>query len=655
MCSIIGYLGPDQAAPVLVRGLRRMEYRGYDSVGVATKTARGVQVRKGVGRVAEVNGAERLDEMGGSVGIGHTRWATHGGVTGANAHPHPSSSGAVAVVHNGTIDNFAELKAELLADGYTFRSETDTEVISNLLQKSLGQAGGSTRDAMALTVARLRGRYAFVALFGNGTLAAARFHRPLIVGVGRGGAGGGGGDAGGPGAVAVAGAGAGGAGGPGAGAAAAGEGPYLPSSDVMGFIEQTDDAVYVDNGHFVTIDRSGMRAYSFDGAEASYAVTKVSREFADAYKGDYAHYTLKEISEQPDTIVRAGTGGGGGAAGSGGIAGGGKKAVAEAAALLRACRDGGRSVYVTGSGTSYNAALVARHVLSKRAGLRAEPVMSSEMPHWPEPVPDGSALLALSQSGESADVIEAAEMARRAGASVVSIVNLTASSLAQESSVVIGMNCGPEIGVAATKSFTSQLAVIHGLADEIAGAGEGEEGGEGGGAGRFDPAAAADAISSVLSDHARIRELAARLKDVSDIYVLGRGVHYPIAAEAALKIKELTYIHAEGMAGGELKHGPLALIDSSVYVIVINPGDSTFDDMVTGAREIKARGARIIGVSDSGSDVYDHWVRIPRMADEAAYPAVEIVPLQLLAYYLALERDTDPDHPRNLAKSVTVK
>ena len=624
MCSIIGYLGPDQAAPVLVRGLRRMEYRGYDSVGVATKSARGVQVRKGVGRVSEVNGAERLDEMGGSVGIGHTRWATHGGVTDANAHPHPSSSGSVAVVHNGAIDNFAELRAELLADGYTFRSETDTEVISNLLQKSLGQAGGSARDAMVRTVARLRGRYAFVALFGNGTLAAARFHRPLIVGVGRKGGGGlgdtgAGGDAG--------------AGGGSGGAVAAGEGPYLPSSDVMGFIEQTDDAVYVDNGHFVTIDRSGMRAYTFGGAEASYAVTKVSREFADAYKGDYAHYTLKEISEQPDTVVRAGTGGGG--------AGG----MPEAAALLRACRDGGRSVYVTGSGTSYNAALVARHVLSKRAGLRAEPVMSSEMPHWPEPVPDGSVLLALSQSGESADVIEAAEMARRAGASVVSIVNLTASSLAQESSVVVGMNCGPEIGVAATKSFTSQLAVIHGLADEIAGSG----------GGRFDAAAAAAGISGVLSDHARIRDLAARLKDVSDIYVLGRGVHYPIAAEAALKIKELTYIHAEGMAGGELKHGPLALIDSSVYVIVINPGDSTFDDMVMGAREIKARGARIVGVSDSDSDVYDHWVRIPRMADESAYPVVEIIPLQLLAYYLALERDTDPDHPRNLAKSVTVK
>ena len=628
-CSIIGYLGPDRAAPVLVRGLRRMEYRGYDSVGVATKTARGVQVRKGVGRVAEVNGAERLDEMGGSAGIGHTRWATHGGVTDANAHPHQSSSGAVAVVHNGTVDNFAELKSELLADGYTFRSETDTEVISNLLQKSLGQAGGSARDAMVRTVARLRGRYAFVALFANGTLAAARFHRPLIVGVG-----------GGVGGAAGAGAAGGGAGGVGAGAAAAAEGPYLPSSDVMGFIEQTDDAVYVDNGQFVTIDRSGLRAYAFDGSEAPYAVTKVSREFADAYKGDYAHYTLKEISEQPDTIVRAGTGGGGGAG-----------AVAEAAALLRACRDGGRSVYVTGSGTSYNAAMVARHVLSRRAGLRAEPVMSSEMPHWPEPVPGGSVLLALSQSGESADVIEAAEMARRSGAEVVSIVNLTASSLAQESSVVIGMNCGPEIGVAATKSFTSQLAVIHGLADEMAG----PDAGEGGAGGRFDAAAAASAISDVLSDHARIRELAARLKDVSDIYVLGRGVHYPIAAEAALKIKELTYIHAEGMAGGELKHGPLALIDSSVYVVVVNPGDSTFDDMLTGAREIKARGARIVGVSDSDSDVYDHWVRIPRMADEAAYPAVEIVPLQLLAYYLALERDTDPDHPRNLAKSVTVK
>ena len=374
-----------------------------------------------------------------------------------------------------------------------------------------------------------------------------------------------------------------------------------------------------------------MRAYSFGGAEEQYRVTKVSREFADAYKGDYAHYTLKEISEQPETIPRAGRGAGAGA-------------VAAAAALLRGCARGGRRVYITGSGTSYNAALVARHVLSRRAGVSAEAVMSSEMPHWPETMPGGSVLLALSQSGESADVIEAAEMARSAGAEVVSIVNLTASSLAQLSSVVIGMNCGPEIGVAATKSFTSQLAIIHGLADETAGDG-----------GRFDSKAVSRAVSEVLSDHARTRSLAALLKDVSDIYVLGRGVHYPIAAEAALKIKELTYIHAEGMPGGELKHGPLALIDSSAYVIAVNPSDSTYDDMVTGAREIKARGARIIGVSDTESDVYDHWIKIPRMDDEAAYPATEIVPLQLLAYYLSLERDADPDHPRNLAKSVTVK
>lgn len=605
-CSIIGYMGSGRAAPILVKGLRRMEYRGYDSVGVATKSSHGMQLRKGVGRVSEVNDAVRLDGLDGSVGIGHTRWATHGGVTDANAHPHSSSAGSVAVVHNGTIDNFAELKEALLADGYTFKSETDTEVIANQLQENLGASGGDAKAAMVRTVADLRGRYAFVALFGNGVLAAARFHRPLIVGVGGGGKGG-----------------ASGGGGGGM--------QYLPSSDVMGFIEQTDDAVYVDNGHFVMIDRSGMRAYTFDGAEVPYRVTRVSREFADAYKGDYAHYTLKEISEQPDTIPRAGRGGGAGA-------------VAAAAALLRSCARGGRRVYITGSGTSYNAALVARHVLSRRAGLSAEAVMSSEMPHWPETMPGGSVLVALSQSGESADVIEAAEMARDAGAEVVSIVNLTASSLAQMSSVVIGMNCGPEIGVAATKSFTSQLAIIHGLADEIAGDG-----------GRFDSKAVSEAVSEVLSDHARTRSLAAVLKDVSDIYVLGRGVHYPIAAEAALKIKELTYIHAEGMPGGELKHGPLALIDSSTYVIAINPGDSTHGDMVTGAREIKARGAKIIGVSDRESDVYDHWIRIPHMDDEAAYPATEIVPLQLLAYYLSLERDADPDHPRNLAKSVTVK
>ena len=569
-----------------------MEYRGYDSVGVATSSGGKMSLEKGVGRVSEVNEEHGLDALPGTVGIGHTRWATHGGVTRANAHPHSSSSGAVAVVHNGIIENFAELREALEAGGFSFSSETDTEVISNQLQSDL-EAGGGPKEAMVRTLARLRGRYAFVAMFGDGTLAAARFHRPLIVGVGR--------------------------------------GAYLLSSDVLGFVEQTDDAIYVGNGDFVTVSPGAgggaeLRVFGFDGSPARRQVTKISKEFADTYKGEYAHFTLKEICEQPDAVLRVGANTPG--------------AAAAAAALVRGAPAG--SVYVTGSGTSYNAALVAKHVMLRHGGVRVEPVMSSEFPHSPVSMDGGSVLLALSQSGETADVIGAAAAAKEAGARVASVVNVMNSSLAQESDVVVGMNCGPEIGVAATKSFTAQLRAIHEITREIAG-------------GQLPrPGAVSAAISGMLEGQAGIKALAREMRDVSDVYVMGRGVHYPIAAEAALKLKELAYVHAEGIPGGELKHGPLALMDEGVYAVMINPTDSTHAATLTGAREIKARGARIIGVSDARSDVYDRWVRIPG-GDEAAYPVTEIVPIQLLAYYLALEKDADPDYPRNLAKSVTVE
>ena len=281
--------------------------------------------------------------------------------------------------------------------------------------------------------------------------------------------------------------------------------------------------------------------------------------------------------------------------------------------------------------------------MSKYAKIKLEPIIASELSFSPDIIESNSILIAISQSGESADVLDAVNIAKNANAKILSIVNILTSSLVQESSLVIGMNCGPEIGVAATKSFTAQLAIIYRITEKLCNGCLGMDFGK-----------ISQSISKILENHSKIQSIAKELKEVSDIYVLGRGIHYPIASEAALKLKELTYIHAEGIPGGELKHGPLALMDSNVYVIIINPNDGTYNDTITSAREIKARGAKIVGISDKNSDVYDHWIEIPTI-DEPFYPITEIIPIQLLAYYSALEKETDPDYPRNLAKSVTVK
>ncbi len=584
MCSIIGYSGKNSAAPILVKGLQKMEYRGYDSVGIATESENKIVVKKGVGRVVEVSNAVQLDKLPGNIGIGHTRWATHGKVTEKNAHPHSSNSGKIAIVHNGIIENFEELKSDLQNKGYEFQSETDTEVIANLIQLNLDETS-DVKQSIIKTVNQIKGHYSFVVIFDDGTLAAARFHEPLIVGVGK-------------------------------------NGNYL-SSDVLGFIENTDDAIYVDNEDFVIVNDSGIHIFDFDGTPVKYQITKVSKEFADVYKGDYAHFTIKEISEQPDTILRAVD----------------NNQIQQLVDNIKQAKN----LYITGSGTSYNAAEIAKYLMSKFAKIKINTLISSELPFSPNEIEPDSTLITISQSGESADVLEAVKIAKESNAKILSIVNLLNSSLSQQSSLAIGLNCGPEIGVAATKSFTSQLAILYKITDQLCN-----------GCINPDWKKVSDAISHVLSNNLKIKELAKNLKEITDIYVLGRGIHLPIAREAALKLKELSYIHAEGIPGGELKHGPLALMDSNVYVIIINPSDSTYNDTLNSANEIKARGAKIIGISDKKNDVYDHWIEIPSV-DEALYPIVEIVPIQLLAYYSALEKKTDPDYPRNLAKSVTVK
>ena len=584
MCSIIGYIGSNDAAPILVRALEKMEYRGYDSVGIATKTKNEINIKKGVGKVAEVKTNENLQQMAGKIGIGHTRWATHGGVTKQNAHPHYSNSSNVAIVHNGIIENFQELKADLVSDGYKFESETDTEVIVNLIQQNFEKTS-DVKDAITKTISKLKGHYAFVAMFQDGTLAAARFHEPLIIGIEK--------------------------------------DNYYISSDVLGFIEKTDDAIYIDNENFIIVNDSGLEIFNFEGEKVKSSITKVSKEFADVYKGDYAHFTLKEISEQPQTILKSAN----------------KKDIQKFAESIK----NSDSLYITGSGSSYNAAEVTKYLMSKFTKTSITPIISSELPFSINNIGKNSTFIAISQSGESADVLHAIRIAKESNSKIFSIINHQNSSLSQESELTLGINCGPEIGVAATKSFTSQLAVLYQITNQLCD-----------NCISTDWQKISDAFSYILDNDSKIKQIAKQLNEISDIYVLGRGIHFPIAKEAALKLKELTYIHAEGIAGGELKHGPLALMDSSVFVIIINPTDSTYGDTMNSANEIKARGAKIIGISNKNDSVYDYWVEIPDM-DDSSYPLVEIIPIQLLSYYAALEKNTDPDYPRNLAKSVTVK
>lgn len=593
MCSIIGYLGSSRAAPVLVEALKKMEYRGYDSVGIATSKAGRILTRKGVGKVAEVNSLLHLDELSGEIGIGHTRWATHGAVTSSNAHPHSSCNADIGVVHNGVIENYHELKEGLSKDGHIFKSDTDSEVIAHLLEHYMSRNNNDIKDAMIKTSNQLKGSFAFVAIFNNSTLCGSRFDEPLIVGIGK------------------------------------DKKEFFVSSDVLGFLMHTDQAVFLDNRDIILLEGNEFSLFDFDGKEVSRPITQVAWELADSEKGKYAYYTLKEIHEQVRTVFKSME----------------QKttSIETFCNILKSAKD----IYVTGSGTSYHTALLAKNILSKYLRIRTEAIMSSEFQYSTESLDENSVVIAVSQSGETADVLKSVQAAKKKRAKVLSIVNVTTSSLARLSDCFLEVKCGPEIGVAATKSFTSQLAVLYFVTDSISGNLTGITN---------NSAELSSAIQQTLELEPIIAEIAKDTKNARDIYIVGRSIHFPICLEAALKIKELAYIHAEGIAAGELKHGPLALIDKNSVVIILNPNDSTYTDTVSNAHVIKSRGAKLIGISDRAKDedkLYDHFIKIPSVSEQLL-PLIEIIPLQILAYYLALSNNIDPDYPRNLAKSVTV-
>jgi glucosamine--fructose-6-phosphate aminotransferase (isomerizing) len=587
MCSIIGCITNSNVADPIVKGLKKMEYRGYDSVGVATNSGSKIFLKKGIGKVNAVNQDLLLHTMPGHVGIGHTRWATHGRVNDVNAHPHLCSDDSTAVVHNGIIENYGELKKDLENEGVVFKSETDTEVIPNLLESYMKQTG-NIKQALMKTVAKLSGQYSFISLLKDGSLVAAKFHEPLIMGIG--------------------------------------ENECFISSDVLGFIEKTNQVIYLDNEEFVILDDKGYRIYDFDGNPVQHEIVTISKQNNDVNKNGHKHFTRKEIFEQPSSILNT---------------------------VNNTHNDWDRfaeiiqnssKVYITGSGTSYNVALVAKYLFPMHTTISPEAIMSSEMPYSKNRLEENSLLIAISQSGESADVLEAVATAKEKGLKVISVVNSLASSLERISDMSLGLYCGTEIGVAATKSFTSQLSVFYKIVELISKKSI-----------VFDAEKISKLISEILDSEPTIINLAKHMKNITDVYILGRGIHYPIAKEGALKIKELSYVHAEGFPTGELKHGPLALMDESSYVIAINPEDETYQNNLSNIQEVKARGAKIIGISNKFDDAYDHWIKIPKIEQDIIYPLIETIPFQLLAYHLSLERGEDPDYPRNLAKCVTVK
>jgi glucosamine--fructose-6-phosphate aminotransferase (isomerizing) len=442
---------------------------------------------------------------------------------------------------------------------------------------------------MMETVKRLEGSYAFVAMFANSTLACARLDEPLVIGIS--------------------------------------DNAYYASSDVLGFLQYTDQAVFLDNRDIAIIRQNNVSIFNFSGDRVARSVTKVAWELADVNKGKFAHYTIKEIFEQR-TAVKAAT----------------YQEDHKIKAFCDALSSAG-NIIITGSGTSYHTSLIISMVGSRFLKKRIGPVMASEFEYNMDSIDKETIVIAISQSGETADVLSATKLARAQGARILSIVNVPTSSLARTADVSLSINSGPEIGVAATKSFTGQVSLAYAILDNISGGKIG-----------FDRGVVSEKITKMLSGASSIERLVnTTMPRVNDIYLLGRSIHFPIALEGALKMKELAYVHAEGIAAGELKHGPLALMDKNAYVFVLNPDDVTYSDTLSSAHEVKARGAKIIGISNVPNEIYDAMIEIPKMENDLLYPLVETIPLQLFSYYLALQNNADPDFPRNLAKSVTVR
>ncbi|MFC1938114.1 glutamine--fructose-6-phosphate transaminase (isomerizing) [Chloroflexota bacterium] len=590
MCGVVGFIGDGEVAPIVLSALRKLEYRGYDSAGLATIADSRIWLKKDVGKLSEVERKHYLAKLPGKVGIGHVRWATHGDVTRVNAHPHLDCKQEIAIVHNGIIENHHELRCRL-ESGHKFVSGTDTEVISHLIEEHM-KGGVSLEEAVLCMSKELDGSYALLAISAREPekIVATRKDSPLVIGVGE-------------------------------------RGNFI-ASDTLSFLEETNRVIFIEDGETAVLTGRKISLLDNEGKEVKREPSEVEWKWDEATKQGYDFFMLKEILEQPQAVRSA-------------LMQDKGLIVEMAMDILRA-----RQVVLTGCGTSRYAALIGRYVFSKLAGKFSDVIMSSEFHYFSDSVDKNTVVIAVSQSGETADVIQGVKKARENGATIFSLVNVVGSSLARMSDKVVYLNCGPEIGVPATKSFISQLTIFYLLA--FAMANKLEEGAE-------KIRAISPMIEGNFRDNGKILiKLAQKLKEKTDFYYIARGINFAIAGEGALKLKEIAYVHAEGMPAGELKHGTLALIEEGTPVIAICPRDYTFHETLSNIAETKARGAFVIGVSYEQAEIFDEWIKISPV-EEIFYPLVSIVPLQLLAYHLAVARGLDPDKPRNLAKSVTVK
>ena len=607
MCGIIGILGKAPVAPLLLETLKRLEYRGYDSAGVATLVNGSIERRRAEGKLGNLEALLEASPVEGTVGIGHTRWATHGRPSEANAHPHANEH--VAVVHNGIIENFQELRGELEAAGHRFETETDTEVIVHLISENLAQQK-TPEEAVGAALARLEGAFALAIIFAgrHDLMFGARKGSPLAVGYG--------------------------------------DGEMYLGSDALALAPLTNRICYLEEGDWVTLNGAGVKVRDAGGREVEREVKLTALSGALIGKGQYRHFMQKEIFEQPAVIgdtLHA-------------LVNPLSRRV-ELPALPCALGDLPR-ITINACGTAYLAGLVAKYWFEQLAGQPTEVDIASEFRYREAPLPAGGLSLFISQSGETIDTLAALRYARDAGQHVVAVVNVPESAIERESDAVIQTLAGPEIGVASTKAFTTQLAVLACLAIATARA-----------RGAIDAAREAELTlaltevparaAEVLNHDTHIRDVARQVSEARDVLYLGRGTAYPIALEGALKLKEISYIHAEGYAAGEMKHGPIALIDESVPVIVCAPSGPLFDKTASNVQEVIARGGRVVLISDAQGaarlgDSVAHVIELPAV-DPFVAPLLYAIPVQLLAYHAAVWKGTDVDQPRNLAKSVTVE
>ncbi len=602
LCGIIGYIGDRKACEVIVRGLKRLEYRGYDSAGVVTGDGSSLDIRKGAGRIDDLAKRLRFLDMKGTRGIGHTRWATHGVPNDTNAHPHTDCTGRIVLVHNGIIENFAELREELSRKGHVFRSDTDTEAIAHLIEEEL-KSSDDFEEAMRRALKKLKGSFALAIVYADepDRLYFVRNESPLVLGVGN--------------------------------------GEMFAASDVPAFLEYTNKVVFLDDREYAVVTKDSWVVKRLDtGEPVEKEVHEISWTLDMAEKAGFPHFMLKEIYEQPRAIRDA--------------IHGNRETIGRVA---REIANYDRVIFVA-MGTSYHAAIAGKYLFQKLAKKIPIVEEASEFRYeFEDLIDENTLLIAITQSGETADTLAAMKLAKRRGAKVLAIVNVVGSMATRIADLTIYTHAGPEIGVAATKTYTTQLTVLTMLAIETA-AVLGTVPLERLESLRRALLSVPEFVEKVLELDGSLAELAEELKDRRDFFYIGRGIGVPTALEGALKLKEISYIHAEGLSAGELKHGPLALLEDGVPVVAIAPDGRLFNKMVSNIEESKARGAMIIGLSNRGelSKVADVFIQTPDV-DELLSPIVYVVPLQLLAYHLSVLRGNDPDKPRNLAKSVTVE